>query len=309
MPTSRPVRIVGFVRPTRPLLAVIAAAAFVLTTAFAGPPARAAALPTDPNQVGFIALCGPSGQTITGGSVATGPFVWKAISSRAPQTALTGPGQNAVLDIYQERPGVEPGDWSGDQLTADTEYTTPQHPTTLATRKDVSLAVITAEYPPLGPGYYQLRMRYARMGVGVDPTGHYAATTIAVTGADWHVVAGGVLPCSAGTGRSSEVYAGSAPAAPTAAYVAEVTAAQKVATRLDPQASASLAAAPAAGGGAGTTSTTNNNSPAITATGSAMSPSSHSTAAATLGGVAVVVAAAAVSWWLIRRRRTTPLSR
>lgn len=200
--------------------ALLAIAPSGLASAASGP-----SVPTDARAHGFVALCGPDGNPVTGGSLDTTPFVWTAISSQPPSAAYTGPGRNADLTIYQERPGVDPADWSGDQLTADTRYADPAYPTAQATRKDISLRVITHEFPPEGRGLYQLRMNYGRLGYGIDP-GAYAASTIAVTGDTWHVVAGGTIACSHGRGTSSEVTLGVTQAEPAPSYAAEVASAQ-----------------------------------------------------------------------------------
>lgn len=200
-------------------LAIVGAAVARTTPALAGPPA-------DPTARGTLTLCGPTGAPVIGGTLGTAPFVWKAVSSQPAPTGYSGAGQNADLAIYQVRPGIDPGDWSGDQLTADTEYQQSSHPVAQATSKDISLQIITSEYPPMGDGYYELRMYFGKLGYG-QTTEQYPSAFIQVDGNAWRLVAGGGGSC-APVGKSSEVFSGAAPAAPAPSYAAEVAAAQHV---------------------------------------------------------------------------------
>jgi hypothetical protein len=162
---------------------------------------------TDPDARGYVALCDLAGNNVTSGKVASAPFVWRAMSSVKTPAGYGGKGQNAALTIYQPRKGVDPGEWNGDQLNGASFFRKDSPPAAGATYKDISLATIVKEYPPTWDGLYQLRMIFARKGYG-DYTQTYPATVIQVTGATWHVVQGGTLPCKKAHTISNETFAG-----------------------------------------------------------------------------------------------------
>jgi hypothetical protein len=195
----------------RTVLARHLSAAVVLALAVvcigATPSSAAPTVPNDPNAKGFIGLCDSQDRNVTGGNVDTAPFVWKAIASIPPPKQFLGRGENAVLDIFQPRPGVEPAEWSGDQLTAATFYTARRAPSTQATLKDIPLSVVVSEFPALVDGLYQLRMYFGRTNVGIY-SATYPATFIRVTGDRWSVVSGGRVNCGAASGNSTEVLTG-----------------------------------------------------------------------------------------------------
>lgn len=191
-------------------LAGAGAAAMAAVVLLVGPAAMAAGggVPfTDPNAHGYIAFCDLAGDNITSGSVTATPFVWKAVSSTSVTPAFSGPGQNVALTVYQPRPGVDPGEWNGDQLTAASFFRKTSPPTAVATYKDISLATIVREFPPTWDGLYQLRLESAKLGYG-DDSATYPATVIQVTGSRWHVVQGGTLPCGTARATSQETFAG-----------------------------------------------------------------------------------------------------
>lgn len=181
----------------------------IMTLDAGGAAAAGGAIP-DPSAKGFIGLCDTHDHNVTGGSVRAKPFVWKAVASVPPPKALLGRGENAVLNIYQPRPGVAPGDWSGDQLTAATFYYTPRAPSTQATLKDSPLSLIVKEFPPLVDGLYELRMYFGKSNAGLY-SATYPATFIRVTGDHWNVVSGGTVNCAASSGQSAEVLMGVVP--------------------------------------------------------------------------------------------------
>lgn len=192
----------------RKLWAVVAAmAALCASVLVAGPAAATAGLPNDPAASGYIGLCDEAGHNVTGGSIDTVPFVWKAVSSTAPPAQFQGPGENAVLNIYQPRPQVLPAEWSGHPLTAASYYSSKAHPAVQATYGDESLADFTSIYPPLVDGLYVLRMGYGKADYGLyDRT--YPSTTIQVQGTRWKVVAGGTVDCSTAKAVSNEQLTG-----------------------------------------------------------------------------------------------------
>ena len=153
-------------------------------------------LPTDPNAHGYIGLCDQAGHNVTGGSINTQPFIWKAVSSVQAPTAFQGYGENVDLVAYQPRPQVNPGEWSGQDLTAAAFYPVPSTPVAQATYMDEPLSAFIQAFPPMVDGLYVLRMHYGKLNYGLyNQT--YPSTTIQVTGDRWSVVSGGIVDCSA----------------------------------------------------------------------------------------------------------------
>jgi len=212
----------------RTLRAVSATAVATLTLLAAHPALASADVPADPSAHGVIGLCDPTGKNLIAGDIRNAPFVWKAVASSPAPHSFQGRGENSVLSIFQVRPGVDATQWSGDQLTGTSFYSTPSHPTTQSTQSDIALSVITSEFPPMGDGYYELRMFYGRTDYGVYTT-TYPATFIRVQGNRWSVAKGGQVDCAAGQAKSMEVLTGVAPAAagPTARAYAVPAAPQK----------------------------------------------------------------------------------
>ena len=260
-------------------------------------PALAAA-PADPTAQGVITLCGPDGRPVTGGTLLTAPFVWKAVASEAAPKGYSGTGQLAQLTIYQVRPGVDPSEWSGDTLTDQTSYAKSTRPVAQATSKDQPLGQITDEYPPKGAGYYELRMYYSKTNDGTINS-PYPAAMIQVVGNSWKLVRGGGGSC-APTGKSSEVLAGVAPAAPAPSYAAEVAAAQHTAAHASGSPSAtgpagSSGTAPPPGGRA-------SNAASVDASRSANSNADGHAALIGVGVGAAVVIVAGGAAFAFRRR-------
>ena len=186
-----------------------------LTVAGAGGSSAASSLPfTDPNASGYIGFCNPSGQQVTSGSINAVPFVWTSVSTFLPPKSYLGNGQNAELNIYQARQGVDPGDWSGEQYSGATFFPNSNAPATQDTIGDPSLAQILKDYPPQWNGMYEIRMFFARANYGLY-SNDYPATTIQVTGSTWHVIQGGPVNCkAAGHATSDEVIQGIEPSTP-----------------------------------------------------------------------------------------------
>jgi hypothetical protein len=187
-------------------------------------PATAAALPfTDENVNGYIGFCDQAGQQVTSGSVASIPFIWTAVSSTgAPANMGVKYLGKATLYAYQPRQDVDPGEWSGMQLTAGSAYTNDSFPMAQATTIDPSLNGYLGTYPAVWDGLVELRMIYTAPN-HVAYTDSYPATVIKVTGNSWTEVTGGTVKCDAGKSISAETvylppskFKSSAPAAPTA---------------------------------------------------------------------------------------------
>jgi hypothetical protein len=108
------------------------------------------------------------------------------------------------------RPGVDAGDWSGDQLTAAAFYHNAKVPAVQATNADLSFGAFVKEFPPQGQGLYELRMFYGKLDYGTY-SATYPATFLQVAGGRWWVVRGGTVDCSVASAVSMEVAAGTQP--------------------------------------------------------------------------------------------------
>jgi hypothetical protein len=205
----------SFVPRLRSAAAAVALAAVSVLAAGTSPAAADPSVPADPSASGFIGLCDRQNHNISGGDIHDAPFVWKAVASRPPPKQFLGQGENTILNIYQPRPGVAPGDWSGDQLTSASFYATRKAPAAQATLKDLPLAVMVKDFPPMLHGLYELRMYFGKANYGLY-SATYPATYIQIQGDRWSVVRGGSVNCAASTGESNEVLSGAIP--PKVAY-------------------------------------------------------------------------------------------
>lgn len=158
---------------------------------------------SDPAAAGRIGLCDKSGHEITHGSTTARPFVWRAVSSQAPQASYAVAGRTATLYAYQPREGFASSDWSGDQLTAATRYANPAHPTAVATGGDESLQDFITEFAPQWNGLLQLRLYLGAPGRPIDSLS-YASTTVRVSGHRWRVLDSAPVSCASGKAVSLE---------------------------------------------------------------------------------------------------------
>lgn len=168
-----------------------------------GRPAISAESPPfkDADANGYVGFCDKNKRQVSSGSIYDQPFIWTAVSSApAPEGYKKG---KAVLIAFQPREGVEPGLWSGRQLTASSTFTNPAHPMSQATNADDPLLFFTQGFPPKWDGLVQLRMYFSARDMGLHKI-PYPATIIRVTGDRWSVVSGGKVDCKAGTATSIE---------------------------------------------------------------------------------------------------------
>lgn len=154
---------------------------------------------TDHAVAGSLTLCGRSGQPVTSGNLLTAPFVWSAVSSVAAPAGYT----RAYLTLYQPRKDVDPGDWTGYQLTEDSLFSNAEHPIAQATNADAPLLYADRSLPPQWDGLFELRMYFTGSGLPVE-TSPYPAAVIRVTGNNWTLVQGGGTRCNVGTAVSAE---------------------------------------------------------------------------------------------------------
>jgi hypothetical protein len=181
--------------------ALLALSAFAMIAV----PVSAASTPyTDPGVIGQIGLCDQAGHLVTSGTLDAQPFVWRAVSSTPAPAQFAGAGRKATLYAYQPRPNVSADQWSGDQLTATSDYSNPRLPMAQATKDDFTLATFMGEFRPMVDGLYQLRIYFGAPGQGTLNTA-YPATDIQITGNTWHALQAPNVSCSDGTSRSSEL--------------------------------------------------------------------------------------------------------
>ena len=164
---------------------------------------------TDPNAVGYIGLCNQAAQQITSGTLSATPFVWRAVSSQPAPAQYNAAGGTAILSAYLPMQGLPPGDWSGEQLTASSQYSNPQSPMAQATAKDEPLEDFVQDYPPGWDGFIQLRLY---LGAPDEPSyvQHYPVLNLEISGDTWTAVGGGPVNCSAGNAESLETAGGAA---------------------------------------------------------------------------------------------------
>jgi len=166
------------------------------------PVAGAASVPFhDEYSNGLITLCGQNGKPVTSGDTRDEPFAWSAVSSSpAPVKYQKG---LAYLYAYQPLQYLDPGDWSGEQLTDGSWYSNGQHPIAAATDRDIPMVWFVQAFPAHWNGYVELRMLLSVPG---EPpiTSPYPTAIIQVKGYHWTLIQGGTTPCDSGTARTLE---------------------------------------------------------------------------------------------------------
>ena len=177
-------------------------AAAVLVALITGGPATAAPAPlADPSSDGYLGFCDDEGRQIRSGDLGAAPFAPVAVSSvAAPSGYEKG---FAVLTVYQPRPGVDPIDWSGKQLTAASAYSNPAHPMAAGTGADPALVDFTSVFPPKVDGLVQLRLSFSAPDRPQHST-PYPSVFVRVADRTWTQVGGGDVPCDAGKVVSAE---------------------------------------------------------------------------------------------------------
>ena len=161
---------------------------------------------TDTNVDGWLTFCNQKDQPVTSGSIYTQPFAWKTISSGRAPAGYRQSTARATLYAYQPLEYIDPGDWSGSQLTAGSVYSNPDHPVAAATAVDLPLVGFVQAYPPHWEGLVEIRMMFSAVNEEQLMT-PYAAAVVRITGRTWTLVEGGGGSCSAGQGISMETAA------------------------------------------------------------------------------------------------------
>ncbi|MBV9823189.1 MAG: hypothetical protein JO144_13200 [Actinobacteria bacterium] len=180
------------------------AAVFLAGTLLA-PPASAESVPfTDSAVQGSVGLCDASGHPLSAGSTLNHPYV-TAVGSTLPAPPGYGAhdGGKATLYAFQPRRDVDPGQWSGYQLTGSSSYAEDAHPLAAGTNLDPSLQDFLSAYPAKWDGLVQLRIYYTAPN-RVPYRRTYPAAVLRVRGKGWSVVQGAQLNCDLAKVVSSE---------------------------------------------------------------------------------------------------------
>ncbi|HEX9032448.1 MAG TPA: hypothetical protein VF834_11425 [Streptosporangiaceae bacterium] len=185
-----------------------AQAALAGTTARTGRTQAAFHLPyTDPNQAGWLTLCGTNLKPVTHGSIKTAPFVWRVVSDVPPPQGYFIKGAKAQMFAYQPRPYTPAGAWSGTVMGAASYYSSRTHPMAQFTPIDSPLTQMTLAFPPIWEHLIELRLYLGGPGL-TEYVDHYAAADIQVSGNSWTLVAGGHSSCTDGKVVSVETVVG-----------------------------------------------------------------------------------------------------
>ncbi len=152
---------------------------------------------TDQYAHGSIGLCDKAGNNITRGSVYDKPFAWRAVSAVAAAGALAGPGRKATLYAYQPRKGVDPANWSGQQLGAASAYSSTTVPVAQQTDRDPALSDYLNNFPPQWDKLVELRIYFGALNIPVSASS-YPAADIRITGTTWTLLNGAKVDCNAG---------------------------------------------------------------------------------------------------------------
>lgn len=162
---------------------------------------------TDARSTGTLTLCGADGKPVTAGSTTKAPFVSRAVGATAASGALGGAGRTAALYAFQPRQGTDSQEWSGQLLTAASDYTDPTHPMAQATSADIPLTSFLTAFPARWQGFVQVRLYLSSPTTGEAAS--YDSVDVKVDGHHWKVVGTpGKASCTAGSATSHETTAG-----------------------------------------------------------------------------------------------------
>ncbi len=129
------------------------------------------------------------GNNISHGSVYDKPFAWRAVSAVAASGALGGPGRKATLYAYQPRKGVDPANWSGQQLGAASAYSSTTVPVAQQTDRDPALSDYLNNFPPQWDRLVELRIYFGALHTPVSASA-YPAADIRIAGTTWTLLNG-----------------------------------------------------------------------------------------------------------------------
>jgi hypothetical protein len=258
----------------------------------------------DKNSSGTISLCDQQGKLITQGSVATTPVAWKAVDSTAAPATYSVKGASATLYAYQPRKGVDPGDWSGEQLSGSATFASPAHPTAVLTGLDESLAEFIADYPATWDGFVELRIYLGAPDL-VSHTRPYDTANIEVSGKSWHQLGTPAVACAAGSAVPLErdLATNSAAVASLAAQTttSPLSASKSHSATPEPTVAEAVPAGSQAAGPAGSPSSAELSTQAVAASSSSSGKSSKTLLFVIIGVVVVGAGFVGLQW--VRSRR------
>jgi len=146
----------------------------------------------DPTSSGGLSFYNAAGVQITGGNITDAPFA-AYVQASAPDRAGD---TKATLFGYLPKNGVAIGAWSGEAMTASTNYPNATAPGALATStlpvvtlggSDETVAVLAGDLPNTATdsyqGLYQLRLKTSAAGVPAGTA--YNSADILITGSTW----------------------------------------------------------------------------------------------------------------------------
>ena len=185
--------------------AAVGSAPLLLAVGLAVPAAHAdPALPyTDARAQGTIGLCDSAGHPVTAGNVADLPFVSTVVSSQPAPAKYSVRSGKATLYAFQPRKEVDPGEWSGQQLSGASLFTNSKHPMAAITTGDKVLSDFLFAFPAKWDGLVQLRL-YLSAPDQPQYTLRYPTVNLKVTGNTWAVV-GPVSDVSCTVGKAVSV--------------------------------------------------------------------------------------------------------
>lgn len=147
----------------------------------------------DPRSTGLLTLCARDGRPVTEGKVGDQPFAAVVLGATAAPAGYDGEGRVAVLYAHQPRQGVDPAEFSGQQLIAPTAYA--DAPAAALGEGSTTLADFVAAFPATADGYVQLRLVLSSPESGALTT-QYDTADLRVDGDTWHLVRGGTASCA-----------------------------------------------------------------------------------------------------------------
>ena len=258
---------------------------------------------TDPNTTGYLGFCNAANQQIYSGSIDSYPFVAKAVASTAAPKGYSPTVGRATLYAFQPLQNVDPGDWSGKQMTGATVYSNNAEPMAVGLPADAALVNFSAAFPLHWAGFAQLRMFFT--APNAQPySATYPAVAVQVSGTTWTQVGGGPVNCAGGQAESAEADLAIANHVQSQGGAAKASGNPIVTATGSPHPSGSASSSgsgsptASASGASGRTST----SPSLAL--AAKSGSGGSGTGIAIGiGAAVVLAAAGTVVFLRRRRR------
>jgi hypothetical protein len=174
---------------TRSAITMVLVTAGLLAGAGAAQAATTPAWEPDASALGAVAFYDADGNQVTGGDLGDHPLAWYTVASGDGRTGDT----KAQLRAYTPQEGVNPASWSGDTLTASTDYPNTAAPADIAaltvpvasgSGDDLSLADYIGELPNTSTtdgyaGLYELRLYTS--GPGQTPSSAYYRVDIEVS--------------------------------------------------------------------------------------------------------------------------------